>query len=186
MSDVAREKTFWDEYEIFMWLGIAGYIFAGMLGLMGGITFFASGSSVLGGMCWIVVLVLIVGGSVLLAIGLKGKRKHKELERVADLLRAYRRIEITKLAQKMGVTPLVAEYTIADCLGKGLVEGYIDRREGEFFTKEALYQVMELDRGPICGAPPDDLYLVGEEIRCKYCGSVDTAQPKKVTGDGES
>jgi DNA-directed RNA polymerase subunit RPC12/RpoP len=78
-----------------------------------------------------------------------------------------------------------AEYTIAECIGRGLVEGYIDRREGEFFTKEALYQVMNLDKCPNCGGPADDLYLVGEEIKCSYCGSVTMARAKKAnTNDG--
>jgi len=169
---VARQKTLWDEYEIFMYLGIAGYFFAFMLGIVGGVTFFTGGVEPLGTMCAIVLVLLIVGGTGLMAIGLMGRRKQKHYEKVADLLRAYRRIKITKLAAKLGVNEIDAEYTIAECLGRGLVEGYIDRREGEFFTKEALYQVMEMDRCPICGAPPTELYLQGEEIHCKYCGTV--------------
>jgi hypothetical protein len=169
---VARQKTIWDDYEIFMWLGIAGYFFAFMLGIVGGVTFFTGGADVLGNMCGIVLVLLIGGGTLLLAIGLMGRRKQKHYEKVADLLRAYRRIKITKLAGKLGVNEMEAEYTIAECLGRGLVEGYIDRREGEFFTKEALYQVMNLKRCPICSAPPSELYLEGEEIRCKYCGTV--------------
>jgi hypothetical protein len=169
---VARQKTIWDDYEIFMWLGIAGYFFAFMLGIVGGVTFFTGGADVLGNMCGIVLVLLIGGGTLLLAIGLMGRRKQKHYEKVADLLRAYRRIKITKLAGKLGVNEMEAEYTIAECLGRGLVEGYIDRREGEFFTKEALYQVMNLKRCPICSAPPSELYLEGEEFRCKYCGTV--------------
>jgi len=169
---VARQKTLWDEYEIFMYLGIAGYFFAFMLGIVGGVTFFTGGAEPLGTMCAIVLVLLIVGGTALMVIGLMGRRKQKHFEKVADLLRAYRRIKITKLAAKLGVNEMDAEYTIAECLGRGLVEGYIDRREGEFFTKEALYQVMEMDRCPICGAPPTELYLEGEEIHCKYCGTV--------------
>jgi hypothetical protein len=172
---VARGDSIWDNYEIFMYLGLSGFFFAFMLGIVGGVTFLAGGPSTLRGMCAAVLLLLIIGGLVLLAIGLRGRKRHKHLENVADLLRAYRRIKITKLAQKMGVNEMEAEYTIAECVGKGLVEGYFDRREGEFFTKEALYQVMNLERCPICGAPPDELYLVGEEIRCKYCGSVASA-----------
>jgi hypothetical protein len=172
---VARETTLWDEYEIFMWLGIAGYFFAFMLGIVGGVTFFTGAADPLGKMCAVVLVLLIGGGTGLMAIGMKGRRRQKHFEKVADLLMAYRRIKITKLAAKLGVNEMEAEYTIAECLGRGLVEGYIDRREGEFFTKEALYQVMELDRCPICGAPPTELYLEGEEIRCKYCGSVATA-----------
>jgi hypothetical protein len=169
---VARQKTLWDDYEIFMYLGISGYFFAFMLGIVGGVTFFAADTGPLGSMCGVALVLLIGGGTALLVIGLMGRRKHKHYEKVADLLRAYRRIKITKLAGKLGVSEMEAEYTIAECLGRGLVEGYIDRREGEFFTKEALYQVMEIDRCPICGAPPTELYLVGEEIQCKYCGTV--------------
>jgi hypothetical protein len=171
-NTVAREKTIWDDYEIFMWLGISGYFFAFMLGIVGGVTFFGGGPEPLGSMCGVVLILLIGGGTVLMAIGLMGRRKQKHYEKVADLLRAYRRIKITKLAAKLGVNEMEAEYVIAECLGRGLVEGYMDRREGEFFTKEALYQVLNIDRCPICGAPPDELYLEGEEIQCKYCGTV--------------
>jgi hypothetical protein len=183
---VAREKTIWDEYEIFMWLGISGYFFAFMLGIVGGVTFFSGGPEPLGSMCGIVLLLLIIGGTVLLVIGMMGRRKQKHYEKVADLLRAYRRIKITKLAAKLGVNEMDAEYVIAECLGRELVEGYIDRREGEFFTKEALYQVMNLDRCPICSAPPTELYLQGEEIRCKYCGTVGGVAVHKAKGSGDS
>ncbi len=169
---MARQKSIWDEYEIFMWLGISGYFFAFMLGIVGGVTFFSGGAEPLGTMCGVVLVLLIVGGTALLGLGLMGRRKQKHYEKVADLLRAYRRIKITKLAAKLGVTEMEAEYVIAECLGRELVEGYIDRREGEFFTKEALYQAMKIERCPICGAPPTELYLVGEEIQCKYCGTV--------------
>ena len=169
---MATGKSIFGDYQIPLFLGVAAFFFAGMLGIVGGVAFFTGGDNPLRNMCGIVLVVLIVGGSVFILIGLKGKRGQQDLERVADLLKAYRRIEITKLAEKMEVSPMEAEYTIAECIGQGLVEGYIDRREGEFFTKDALYQVMDIDSCPKCGAPTDDLYLVGEEIRCEYCDSI--------------
>ena len=172
---MARVSGIWDNYEIFMYLGLSGFFFAFMLGIVGGVTFLTGGPTTMRGMCVAVLVLLIVGGLVLLAIGLRGRGRHKRLEKVADRLRAYRRIKITRLARKLEVTEMEAEYTIAECVGRGLVEGWFDRREGEFFTKEALYRVMNIDRCPICGAPPDELYLVGEEIQCKYCGSVASA-----------
>ena len=169
---MARQKSIWDDYEIFMWLGISGYFFAFMLGIVGGVTFLTASVEPMGTMCVAVLVLLVAGGTFLLVIGLIGRRKQKHLEKVADLLRAYRRIRISKLAGKLGVNEMDAEYVIAECLGRDLVEGYIDRREGEFFTKEALYQVMDLERCPVCGAPSEELYLQGEEIRCRYCGTV--------------
>ncbi len=182
---MAPGKSIFDDYEIPMFLGIAAFFFAGMLGFVGGFAFFTDDTSPMRNMCGIVLVVLIVGGTVFILIGLKGRKRQKELERVADLLKAYRRIEITKLAQKMEVSPMDAEYVIAECIGRGLVEGYIDRREGEFFTKDALYQVMDIDSCPKCGAPTDDLYLVGEEIRCEYCGSVVVAMGDINRGSGK-
>ena len=169
---MATGKSIFGDFQIPLFLGVAAFFFAGMLGIVGGVAFFTGGDNPLRNMCGIVLVVLIVGGTVFILIGLKGKRGQQDLERVADLLKAYRRIEITKLAEKMEVSPMEAEYTIAECIGQGLVEGYIDRREGEFFTKDALYQVMDIDSCPKCGAPTDDLYLVGEEIRCEYCDSI--------------
>lgn len=179
---MAREKSIWDDYEIFMWLGISGYFFAFMLGIVGGVTFFTGGIEPLASMCGVVLVLLILGGTTLLVIGLMGRRKQKHFEKVADLLRAYRRISISKLAGKLGVTEMEAEYVIAECLGRGLLEGYIDRREGEFFTKEALYQVMNIERCPICNAPSSELYLAGEEIRCRYCGTVGGVAIERPTG----
>ncbi len=183
---MARQKTIWDDYEIFMWLGISGYFFAFMLGIVGGVTFLSADVEPMGTMCMVVMVLLIAGGTFLLVIGLIGRRKHKHLEKVADLLRAYRRIKITKLAGKLGVNEMEAEYVIAECLGRELVEGYIDRREGEFFTKEALYQVLNIERCPICNAPSEELYLRGEEIRCRYCGTVGGVAIDRPVGSGDA
>jgi membrane protein implicated in regulation of membrane protease activity len=169
---VRTKDGLFGDYQIPMFLGIAAFFFAGMLTIVGGITFFTGVESPIGSMCLFGIVVLLIIGSVLLAIAFRLRRKQQHLEKVADLLKAYRRIRISKLAGKLGVNEMDAEYTIAECLGQGLVEGYIDRRSGEFFTKEALYQVMNLERCPICSAPSDELYLHGEEIRCKYCGTV--------------
>ena len=174
-AGVARGETLWDNYEIPMFLGIAAFFFAFMLGIVGGVTFLTDATTPLRGMCIAVLVILIVGGAAFVAIGMRGRNRVAHLENVADLLKGYRRMRIEVLANKLGVTPMEAEYTIAECLGRDLVEGYFDRRSGEFFTKEALYQVMNLDRCPICGAPPTELYLKGEEIRCKYCGTVGAA-----------
>jgi hypothetical protein len=169
---VRTKDALFGDYQIPMFLALAAFFFAGMLTIVGGITFFTGVDSPIGGMCLFAIVALVIIGSVLLAIGLRIRGKQRHLEKVADLLKAYRRIRISKLAGKLGVSEMDAEYTIADCLGNGLVEGYIDRRSGEFFTKEALYQVMNLDRCPICSAPSEELYLQGEEIRCRYCGTV--------------
>jgi hypothetical protein len=160
-------------WQIFFFLGIAGLFFGGFFLLIGLILVVIGASSGPGNLFLLVFAPLsLIPGVLLMAIGMKKRRHIKDMEILAELLRAYRRIKLSKVAGKLGVTELEAERRIAECIELGLVKGYIDRTTDEFFTQESIAQVIPADGCPKCGAPPDRIILVGEEAKCGSCGFI--------------
>jgi len=110
-----------------------------------------------------------------LAYGLSERRKFQKLQDVADILKAYRRIKISELAQKINKTEMESEKMILECIEKELVQGYMDRMAGAFFTNDFLHQVRDAKHGwkcPACGAYNDKVVLPGEIAKCAYCRRV--------------
>ena len=65
-----------------------------------------------------------------------------------------------------------------------LIEGYMDRRSGEFFTMEFLEQTPDVLFGwkcDSCGAKNDTVILPGEAGRCLFCNTMVGAIKKKHT-----
>ncbi|MBU4071761.1 MAG: PCI domain-containing protein [Candidatus Thermoplasmatota archaeon] len=160
------------DWQIFFFLGIAGLFFGCFFLLIGFILLVVGAGS---GVWKLFLLVLaplaLTPGIILMFLGLRKRKAAKNLENLAELLRAYRRIKISKVAQKLGVTEYEAEMKIAACLDAGLVKGHIDRTTDEFFTLESLGQVIPVGGCRNCGAPPDRLFLVGEQVKCGSCGA---------------
>jgi hypothetical protein len=160
------------DWQIFFFLGIAG-LFFGCFFLLIGFILLAVGFDT--GIWKLFLLVLaplaLIPGILLMLVGLRKRGPVKDLQNLAELLKAYRRIKISKVAQKLGVTEFEAEKRIADCVDRGFVKGYIDRNTEEFFTVESLSQVVPQTGCPKCGAPPEKIVLVGEIARCGSCGA---------------
>jgi hypothetical protein len=121
---------------------------------------------------WICAPVTSGVSLVLIGYGLAMRRRAQRLSEIATMLKAYRRIKISDLAQKLGVTEFEAERVIARCIELGMVEGNIDRATGEFFTPESVAEVVKPKPCPYCGSPADQLVLTGETGRCTACGAV--------------
>ena len=158
------------DWQIFFFLGIAG-LFFGLFFLMIGLILLFTGSGVQNLFLGVFMPLCLIPGIILAAIGLKKHKAVKDLESLAEVLRAYRRIKIARVAQKLGVTEMEAEKRIAACIDRGWVKGYIDRTTDEFFTLESLGQVIRTDGCLKCGAPPDRIVLVGEQAKCGSCGA---------------
>jgi hypothetical protein len=160
------------DWQIFFFLGIAG-LFFGCFFLLIGFILLAVGSGT--GIWKLFLLVLaplaLIPGISLMYVGIRKRGPVNDLRKLAELLRAYRRIKISKVAQKLGVTEFEAEKRIAACVDRGFVQGYIDRTTEEFFTMESVGQVVALGGCPNCGAPPDKMVLVGEHPKCSSCGA---------------
>jgi hypothetical protein len=170
-ADNGREDILGD-WQIFFFLGIAG-LFFGCFFLLNSVILIVVG---FGTGIWKLFLALavlaLIPGTLPMFLGLKKRKPVKDLESLAEVLRAYRRIKISKVAQKLGVNEFEAERRIAACIDRGLVKGHIDRTTEEFFTMESVGQVVDLGSCPKCGAPADRIVLVGEEAKCGSCGAV--------------
>ena len=164
------------DWQIFFFLGIAGLFFGCFFLLIGLILVVVGSFSGPGEIMLVLAILALIPGIFLMAIGLRKRKAAKDLEKLAELLRAYRRIKISKVAQKLGVTEYEAEMKIAACLDAGLVKGNIDRVTEEFFTLESLGQVIPVGGCRNCGAPPDRLFLVGEQVKCGSCGAVQSGR----------
>ncbi len=160
------------DWQITFFLGIAGLFFGCFFLLIGFILLIIAWDTGIWKLFLAMAALALVPGIILMTIGMRKRKAGRDLEKLAELLRAYRRIKISKVAQKLGVNEFDAEMRIAQCLELGLVKGNIDRATEEFFTLESIGQVMPLGGCPNCGAPPDRIFLVGEEAKCGSCGAV--------------
>ena len=119
--------------------------------------------------------VLLIPGIIFFAIGWRGRSHYNKLKDVADVLKAYRKIELSKLAQKLGRNEIETEKLVMKCVENKLIYGYIDRQAGAFFTGDYLSQVQDATHGwkcPSCGAYNDKVLLPGETAKCNYCGKL--------------
>jgi hypothetical protein len=126
--------------------------------------------------CSPVVMLLGVGlaiaGGICLYIGRTHRQEGRRLGDAASLLKAHRRMSIYNLAGKMRISEAEAEAVVARCLSLGILEGYVDRQQGEFFTREAILQERRISNCPHCHASIDQLRFLGEELRCSACGAI--------------
>ena len=159
------------DWQIFFFLGMAGIFFGAFFLLIGIILLFIGAGIQNMFLLGFAPLSLIPGG-ILVAIGLSKRKAARETEALANLLKAYRRIKLQKLAEKLGTTQFEAEKRVALCLERGLVKGHIDRATEEFFTLESLGHIIPQTGCPKCGAPPESIILAGETARCGSCGAV--------------
>ncbi len=192
--DVSRadsdNESFFDDWETILYCAVGCFFFAGMALFVGLITTFNGSSDesftkgpgfLFLGIC---APLTVLPGLVCLAIGLRGRRRAKRLEGLAGMLKAYRRIKISRIAAKLAVTELKAENLVVECLKAELLQGHIDRQTDEFFTQKAIDQRLHIGDCPKCGAPHDQVRLLGETAKCDSCGSLLT-EPKSPSSPPE-
>ncbi|MEQ8789617.1 MAG: hypothetical protein RIC55_25200 [Pirellulaceae bacterium] len=115
---------------------------------------------------------LAIAGGICLYLGRMHRAEGRKLGDAASLLKAHRRMRIYDLAGKMRISEADAEAVVARCLSLGLLEGYVDRRQNEFFTREAILHTRQISDCPQCHASIDQLRFLGEELRCGACGAI--------------
>jgi hypothetical protein len=99
----------------------------------------------------------------------------ERLEDVSDVLIAYRRVGIRKVADKIGEDIPTTERLILECLEEGLVKGYLSTKQHVFYTQDYLDQIDDVRIGwscEKCGASHDEVLLPGDHGTCSYCGSI--------------
>jgi len=103
----------------------------------------------------------------------------ERLKDVADILIAYRRVEIKVVAKKIGQDIPTTERLILECIEEGMVKGYLSSKQHVFYTHEYLEQLDDAKVGwtcDKCGAHHDEVLLPGDYGKCEYCGSISKAK----------
>jgi hypothetical protein len=89
----------------------------------------------------ICVPIVLIPSLIFFLIGWQGYRKNKRLRNVADLLRVYRGIQISELAERLGRSRHEAEAVILECINEDLIKGHIDPKSRRFIVTEPLHSI---------------------------------------------
>jgi hypothetical protein len=114
----------------------------------------------------------LIPGIILFVLARKSKKNIELMQSITGIIISYRRIRISDVATQLMISGELAAKLLAAAVEQGLVRGKFDRTTGEFFTEEAENEAAKIRFCPSCGAPLDKLYLKGETIQCKSCGSL--------------
>ena len=100
------------------------------------------------------------------------KRERIEKDMVA-FLKLYRRVSLQTMASSLNIGLSNAEKTLLDVIAKGKIKAYMDRNTMEIFIEDAIKTAkVENIRCPNCGALITGVFMLGEVVKCNYCGTV--------------
>lgn len=119
----------------------------------------------------------LIPGVILAAIGLKGKRRDRELMEFSSWVKSYRRIALTDVARKLNKSEFETDKILVEVVDRGMVAGFIDRQTNEFVLKEEIGRSQYVESCNHCGASLKRQYPLGETVLCPYCGSVILGPP---------
>jgi hypothetical protein len=97
--------------------------------------------------------IVLIPSLVFFLIGFSGYRKNKKLRDVADILRLYRSMHISELAERLGKSRPETETVIFDCINEGLIQGYIDPGSKKFIVTEPPLPAPQMVPGPVAVYP---------------------------------
>ncbi len=117
-------------------------------------------------------LSFIIPGVFLYYHSKKMKKNIEVMQTITGMVKSYRRIKIKDVAAQLQIPEQLTAKLLAAAVEKGLVQGNFDRTTGEFFTEEAEQEVATIRFCPSCGAPLEKVYLKGETIQCRSCGTI--------------
>jgi hypothetical protein len=173
-----------ENYKIYIVLGILGILFS-LVVLAAGIDYYffeeeteetsEEENKNTGSTMFVCTPIIIIPSILFFVIGYRQRQTFHSIQDVADMLKAYRRIKISKIAQKLGKSEMEAEKMVLECIEKNLIQGYMDRQEGAFFTNDYMTQMTASKQGwkcPACGGYNDSIILPGEAAKCHYCGKL--------------
>lgn len=117
-------------------------------------------------------LAIIIPGARLYWSGVKLSKLEEKLKQLAALIKTYRRISLTEIAKKIGITEMEAERLLNTVIDLNLISGNMDRTTGEFFISESLSEIKKISYCPNCGASLSQVIHNGETGKCPACGSL--------------
>jgi len=111
-------------------------------------------------------------GLIMIYLGKKAHVKEVKVKAVANIIKSHRRIKIAAISKKMAIPEIEVEQHLSTALSKKMIRGFIDRTTDEFVTEEGMKHDVQTRFCGNCGAPFEKVYLKGETIKCKSCGSI--------------
>ncbi len=118
----------------------------------------------------IVSNIFTLPGVFLVYLGKKSKRRENQLKSLSGLITSYRRISLSEVADKTGLSEKNAEALLLKAISIKLIKGNFDRTTGEFYTEDALENTNMLRYCPSCGGQFEKIYLKGDTLKCERCG----------------
>ena len=124
----------------------------------------------------ILITVILLGGWYV------RKKREDRMDDLVGYLKMYRRVHISKVAQRLGLDNAATEKVLLKCISKGQIKGFLDRKTDEFILEESISDMREGAKCPNCGGYSDKVALPGEVLNCNYCGAIipRAGQPQAV------
>ncbi len=120
--------------------------------------------------CMVPVIIITI---VLFYFYFKISRRDNIVEDIIGTLKLYRKIKLSTLARQLGLPPNKTEDYISKLIDENRINAYLDRDTMEIIVYDNPDDVrVENITCPNCGAKISGVYVVGEIVRCKYCGTV--------------
>ncbi len=121
--------------RLYLYLGVIGMTLSFVLLALGayGSLVNITDAGLAGGLCFIVFFIPAV---FFLTYWRRSSLLEKQLRNLADVLRGYREVTLTEIAEKSGIGPRDAEIFVAACIGRGYIKGHIDKERGAFVLEE--------------------------------------------------
>ncbi len=102
----------------------------------------------------------------------KISKRVKLKEEIVAFLKFYRRISLLTIANNFNMSVPDMEKIILELISEGKIKAHLDRTTKEVFIEEAIGEAkVENIRCPNCGALVSGVYLIGEVVKCPYCGT---------------
>ncbi len=114
--------------------------------------------------------IFTIPGAFLVYKGKKSKKWENRLKTLSSLVRSYRRISLSEIAEKTGMSVKEAEALLLKAISLELVNGNFDRTTGEFYIEDTLEEINRIKFCPSCGGQFEKIYLKGDTIKCERCG----------------
>jgi hypothetical protein len=113
-----------------------------------------------------------VPAAILLALGLRDRKRGRSIDHIAALARASARIPLQTIAADLGLTQPEARKLLLDAIHHGRIAGRLDLEHGTFISGGAHSGVQKLAmRCGQCGGTAEVVVGAGFATNCPFCGT---------------
>ncbi len=121
---------------------------------------------------YLCTVINVVITTIIMAYWFARRKKEDRMDDLVGYLKMYRRVHISKVAQRLGLDNKETEKVLLKCISKGQIKGFLDRKTDEFILEESITDMREGAKCLNCGGYSDKVALPGEVLNCNYCGAI--------------